>query len=126
MGKTQAMLRDSIDALVNMDVEQATAVCRRDDEVDRMKHDIRVEVKALSAANPNASAPCSGCWQCPATWSGSPTWPPTSPRTWSTWRKGGSFATATSRSVTNQLGVYVTTHGPAVDFSVKLCHNLGV
>ena len=50
--KTQAMLRDSIDALVSMDVEQATAVCRRDDEVDRMKHDIRVEVESSIARHP--------------------------------------------------------------------------
>jgi phosphate transport system protein len=50
--KTQAMLRDSIDALVNMDVEQATAVCRRDDEVDGMKHDIRVEVESSITQHP--------------------------------------------------------------------------
>jgi phosphate transport system protein len=40
--KTQAMLRDSLDALVNMDAKLAADVCRRDDEVDRIKHDIRV------------------------------------------------------------------------------------
>jgi phosphate transport system protein len=39
--KTQAMLRDSIDALVNMDSKLAADVCRRDDEVDRIKHEIR-------------------------------------------------------------------------------------
>jgi len=43
--KTQAMLRDSIDALVNMDVQQATDVCRRDDEVDRMKYEIRIQIE---------------------------------------------------------------------------------
>ena len=36
--KTQAMLRDSIDALVNMDGDLASDVCRRDDEVDQIKH----------------------------------------------------------------------------------------
>lgn len=39
--KTHAMLRDSIDALVNMDGALAAEVCGRDDEVDRIKHDIR-------------------------------------------------------------------------------------
>jgi phosphate transport system protein len=39
--KTQAMLRDSIDALVNMDVALANDVCGRDDEIDAMKREIR-------------------------------------------------------------------------------------
>jgi phosphate transport system protein len=40
--QTQAMLRDSLDALVNLDVRQADDVCARDGEVDRMKHEIRI------------------------------------------------------------------------------------
>ncbi len=40
--KTQAMLRDSLDALVNMDAPLAADVCRRDDEVDRIKREIRL------------------------------------------------------------------------------------
>ena len=55
--KTQAMLRDSIDALVNMDAQQATDVCRRDDEVDRMKYQIRIEIEGLIAQHPE---PCPG------------------------------------------------------------------
>jgi len=43
--KTQAMLRDSINALVNMDAAKAAAVCRRDDEVDQIKRDIRLGVE---------------------------------------------------------------------------------
>ncbi|NLE39882.1 MAG: phosphate signaling complex protein PhoU [Pirellulaceae bacterium] len=39
--KTQCMLRDSMDALVNMDVKLAESVCIRDDEIDLMKHNIR-------------------------------------------------------------------------------------
>ena len=39
--KTHAMLRDSINALINMDGVLAADVCARDDEVDRIKHDIR-------------------------------------------------------------------------------------
>jgi phosphate transport system protein len=39
--KTQSMLRDSIDTLVNMDTELARTVCTRDDEVDRLKHQVR-------------------------------------------------------------------------------------
>jgi len=40
--KTHAMLRDSLDALVNMDGPLAADVCRRDDEVDRIKREIRL------------------------------------------------------------------------------------
>ncbi|MGO8689495.1 MAG: phosphate signaling complex protein PhoU [Thermoguttaceae bacterium] len=51
--KTQAMLRDSIDALVNMDAEQATEVCRRDDEVDQMKYQSRIEIEGQIAQHPD-------------------------------------------------------------------------
>ena len=51
--KTQAMLRDSIDALVNMDVPQASEVCRRDDEVDRMKRQFRIEIEERIQRQPN-------------------------------------------------------------------------
>jgi phosphate transport system protein len=40
--KTQAMLRDSLDALVNLDSPLAADVCRRDDEVDQIKREIRL------------------------------------------------------------------------------------
>ncbi|MEA1951892.1 MAG: phosphate signaling complex protein PhoU [Planctomycetota bacterium] len=50
--KTQAMLRDSIDALVNLDTKLADEVCGRDDEVDRMKHDIRRQGEEMIAAEP--------------------------------------------------------------------------
>jgi phosphate transport system protein len=43
--KAQSMLRDSIDALVNMDAELAKAVCARDDEVDRLKHQVRIVIE---------------------------------------------------------------------------------
>ena len=33
--KTKAMLRDSLDALVNLDAGLAKSVCARDEEVDR-------------------------------------------------------------------------------------------
>ena len=55
--KTQSMLRDSIDALVNMDVELATAVCRRDDEVDRIKYEIRVGVEDQMRREPQNVRP---------------------------------------------------------------------
>jgi len=35
----EKMLRDSIDALVNLDTSLASDVCRRDDAIDKMKHD---------------------------------------------------------------------------------------
>jgi phosphate transport system protein len=43
--KTQAMLRDSLNALVNMDTKLAHDVCVRDDEIDRMKHEMRVNAE---------------------------------------------------------------------------------
>jgi phosphate transport system protein len=49
--KTQAMLRDSLSAMVNMDAELAKQVCGRDDEVDGMKGDIRRQVEKLIAAD---------------------------------------------------------------------------
>ena len=50
--KTQAMLRDSIDALVNMDARLANEVCGRDHEVDRMKHEFRLQIQELVRKNP--------------------------------------------------------------------------
>jgi phosphate transport system protein len=51
--KTQAMLRDSIDSLVNMDVALAKSVCSRDDEVDQMKAAIRKEVEEAIRRQPD-------------------------------------------------------------------------
>jgi phosphate transport system protein len=51
--KTQAMLRDSIDALVNMDVLMATSICARDDEVDQMKSAIRKEIEEAIRKRPD-------------------------------------------------------------------------
>ena len=50
--KTHAMLRDSIDALVNMDVPLATSICGRDDEIDRMKSEIRREIELAIRRQP--------------------------------------------------------------------------
>jgi len=55
--KTQAMLRDSLNALVNMDVKLAEAVCARDDEIDRMKHDIRAVVEEMVRRDPERVRP---------------------------------------------------------------------
>ena len=56
-GKTQSMLRDSIDALVNMDSALAVEVCRRDDEVDRIKYEIRVGVEEQIRQQPEKVRP---------------------------------------------------------------------
>jgi phosphate transport system protein len=50
--KSQSMLRDSIDALVNMDLQLARMVCQRDDEVDELKHAIRIGVENLIRCQP--------------------------------------------------------------------------
>ncbi len=51
--KTQSMLRDSIEALVNFDCVQAYAVCRRDDEVDAMNKQMYNQVKQGILARPD-------------------------------------------------------------------------
>jgi phosphate transport system protein len=55
--KTQLMLRDSIDALINMDSALAADVCRRDDEVDQIKREIRVGVEEQIRREPEHVRP---------------------------------------------------------------------
>jgi phosphate transport system protein len=55
--KTQAMLRDSLDALVNLDIALAKSVCARDDEVDRMKHETREGIEELIRRDPERVRP---------------------------------------------------------------------
>jgi phosphate transport system protein len=55
--KTQAMLRDSLNALVNTDARLAESVCARDDEVDRMKHDNRVGLEESIRRDPGRVEP---------------------------------------------------------------------
>jgi phosphate transport system protein len=50
--KVQGMLHGSIEALVNTDAVLAKAVRLRDDEIDRMKHDIRVTLEEMIRRNP--------------------------------------------------------------------------
>jgi phosphate transport system protein len=50
--KTQAMLRDSLDCLVNLDAALANAVCTRDNEVDALKRAIRLKAEDMIRKNP--------------------------------------------------------------------------
>ena len=50
--RARAMLRDSLDSLVNLDTSLARNVCARDDEVDQMKRDIRRQVEEMIRINP--------------------------------------------------------------------------
>jgi phosphate transport system protein len=50
--KVQAMLHDSLDALVNMNAELAEAVYLRDDEVDRMKREMRTFIEVETRRRP--------------------------------------------------------------------------
>jgi phosphate transport system protein len=50
--KTQAMLRDSLDCLVNLDPALANAVCARDNEVDALKRAIRLKAEEMIRKNP--------------------------------------------------------------------------
>jgi phosphate transport system protein len=51
--KARAMLRDSIDALVNRDAPLAQRICARDCEVNRMKKEIRRQAEELLRTQPN-------------------------------------------------------------------------
>lgn len=51
--KVQAMVKDSIDSLVNMDAALANNVCARDDGIDQMKRDIRLSAEAMIRQDPS-------------------------------------------------------------------------
>jgi phosphate transport system protein len=51
--KARAMLRDSIDALVNRDAPLAQEICGRDREVNCMKKEIRRQAEELLRSQPN-------------------------------------------------------------------------
>lgn len=52
----QGMLRDALDALVNLDPALAHAVCARDDEVDRRKRENRVRAEEIIRHDPEKTA----------------------------------------------------------------------
>ncbi len=54
--KAQAMLRDSLDAMVNQNAKLASSVCARDDEVDQMKREIRVKAEEMIRRDPSRLA----------------------------------------------------------------------
>ncbi|MBW2708228.1 MAG: phosphate signaling complex protein PhoU [Deltaproteobacteria bacterium] len=54
--KAEAMLKDSLDALVNQDVDLAYKVCLDDDDVDRMNHTIYDKVKDAIKKQPDRVA----------------------------------------------------------------------
>ncbi len=51
--KTQYLLRDSIDSLVNLNAAEAASICVRDDEIDQMKATIRKEIEAAIRQQPD-------------------------------------------------------------------------
>ncbi len=51
--KAEAMLKDSLDALVNLDADLAYAVCLRDDEVDKINQDIYDKIKEVIKEQPD-------------------------------------------------------------------------
>lgn len=55
--KVEAMLHDSLDALVNLDAPLANDVCARDDAVDAMKREIRVAAEEKIRENPDDTQP---------------------------------------------------------------------
>jgi len=55
--KTKAMLRDSLDSLVNLDAGLARRVCARDQEVNQQKRDIRLQVEELVRIHPDRATP---------------------------------------------------------------------
>lgn len=55
--RTLGMLRDSLDALVNLDVSLANGICARDDEIDRRKREIRRQVEQMIRDDPDQTKP---------------------------------------------------------------------
>jgi phosphate transport system protein len=53
--RTQAMLRDSLDAMIKGDVALARDVCLRDEEVNRMKREARLKIEELLTQNPEGN-----------------------------------------------------------------------
>ncbi len=51
--KTEAMLKNSLDALVNLDADLAYGVCLRDDEVDKINQDIYDKIKEVIKKQPD-------------------------------------------------------------------------
>ena len=51
--RTQAMLRNSLDSLVQMDAALARSVCACDDEVDQLKRKIRVQIEEQIRRDPD-------------------------------------------------------------------------
>jgi phosphate transport system protein len=51
--KTRAMLKNSLDAMVNMDEDLARNVCRKDDEVDQINREIYDHIKQSILENPD-------------------------------------------------------------------------
>jgi phosphate transport system protein len=51
--KTQFLLRDSIDSLVNLNAPDAASVCSRDDEIDELKAAIRRQIEAAIRKQPD-------------------------------------------------------------------------
>ena len=50
--KSEAMLKSSLDALVNLDADLAYKVCLLDDEVDKINHDIYDKIKGVIRRQP--------------------------------------------------------------------------
>jgi phosphate transport system protein len=55
--KTQLMLRDSLDALVNLNPGLANDVCARDNEVDHLKREIRHKAESMMERDPSKVVP---------------------------------------------------------------------
>lgn len=84
----RSMVHESLDALVNQDTALARTVMARDDEIDGINREMFV---VLQEQMKEDSAPSSV--RCTSSllrviWSESPTWPPISPRTSSSWWRG--------------------------------------
>ncbi len=54
--QVQAMLRDSLDAMVHLDARLAQSVCSRDDGIDAIKHEIRRKVHEMIRKDPSRVA----------------------------------------------------------------------
>src|SRR5271154_4880649 len=80
----EAMVRDSLNAVVRGDQELAQSVLRRDDQVDRLRDQLFRELLTYRMEDSAVVLPASSSSWWPRTWNASATTLPTSPRTLST------------------------------------------
>jgi len=100
---TATMVRQSLDAFVNLDARQARRVCRMDDEVDRYNDEIIAELMELMRSSPEMVEPGVSLFSATRHLERIADHATNIAETWSTWWKARSSATAPPRSPTRKV-----------------------